>query len=206
MLVDLPPATREKSDEDDAIISALVGAFDGLGERFNLLIRSREPDSDGKYCGRERKRGALLALNGLILRDDAAPFRIVRGTTYAQKYVIALDADTRLDCADRLVGIAEHPYNAKYAVVSVRAYAAPKSLGTLFARVFSGASGVSDYDGEVGSGLGWEAFGVGNFTGKGIYRVAEFDRATGNAFPDGRILSHDFIEVRTPVAASRDFR
>lgn len=194
LLVDLPPATREKSDEDDAIISALVGAFDGLGERFNLLIRSREPDSDGKYCGRERKRGALLALNGLILRDDAAPFRIVRGTTYAKKYVIALDADTRLDCADRLVGIAEHPYNAKYAVMSVRAYAAPKSLGTLFARVFSGASGVSDYDGAVGSGLGWETFGVGNFTGKGIYRVAEFDRATGNAFPDGRILSHDFIE------------
>ena len=194
LLVDLPIADREKADGDDAIISALSSGFDGLGERFNLLVRARKPFENGRFCGRERKRGALLDLNSLILRGDKSPFRVVHGDTFAKKYVIALDADTRLDCAERLVGIAEHPYNRKYAVLSVRAFAAPRSLKTLFSRLAAGGNGLSDYDGAASSGIEWEAFGVGNFTGKGLYRVEEFDRAVRGAFPDGRILSHDFIE------------
>ncbi len=39
-----------------------------------------------------------------------------------------------------------------------------------------------------------DLFGVGTFTGKGIYDVDAFEAATGGAFPENHILSHDLIE------------
>ncbi len=39
-----------------------------------------------------------------------------------------------------------------------------------------------------------DLFGIGTFTGKGIYDVDAFEVATGEAFPENHILSHDLIE------------
>ena len=39
-----------------------------------------------------------------------------------------------------------------------------------------------------------DLFGVGSFTGKGIYDVDAFEAATGRTFPENQILSHDLIE------------
>ena len=39
-----------------------------------------------------------------------------------------------------------------------------------------------------------DLFGVGSFTGKGIYDVDAFEAATGTTFPENQILSHDLIE------------
>ena len=39
-----------------------------------------------------------------------------------------------------------------------------------------------------------DLFGEGSFTGKGIYDVDAFEAATGETFPENRILSHDLIE------------
>ena len=39
-----------------------------------------------------------------------------------------------------------------------------------------------------------DLFGVGSFTGKGIYDVDAFEAATGRTFPENHILSHDLIE------------
>ena len=39
-----------------------------------------------------------------------------------------------------------------------------------------------------------DLFGIGSFTGKGIYDVDAFEAATGDTFPENRILSHDLIE------------
>ncbi len=39
-----------------------------------------------------------------------------------------------------------------------------------------------------------DLFGLGSFTGKGIYDVDAFEAATGGTFPENRILSHDLIE------------
>ena len=39
-----------------------------------------------------------------------------------------------------------------------------------------------------------DLFGLGSFTGKGIYDVDAFEAATGETFPENHILSHDLIE------------
>ena len=39
-----------------------------------------------------------------------------------------------------------------------------------------------------------DLFGLGSFTGKGIYDVDAFEAANGHTFPENRILSHDLIE------------
>ena len=39
-----------------------------------------------------------------------------------------------------------------------------------------------------------DLFGLGTFTGKGIYEAKAFEAATGPAFPENHILSHDLIE------------
>src|SRR5207245_843583 len=39
-----------------------------------------------------------------------------------------------------------------------------------------------------------DLFGLGSFTGKGIYDLDAFEAAAGNTFPDDHILSHDLIE------------
>lgn len=196
LLIDLLSSDSETSPEDREILDALDSSFSGLkGDRFNLLVRKRSFLKEKKrYQGREKKRGALLDLNGLILRHETFPFRLIKGSTYSKKYVIALDSDTLLNCATELVEIMEHPYNAEKNVVSLRMNATPESASeTLFARVFCGAAGLNAYTchhNDVHS----DVFGAGNYTGKGIYRVREFDAAVSGAFMDNRIVSHDFLE------------
>lgn len=202
LLVDLPAARVEEAEGDEEIISALrrklgeeKGMFPEIGERFNLLVRRRAYLAEkGIYQGHEKKRGALLDLNALILAKDDGPFRIIEGNTYRRKYVIALDSDTRLNCALRLVEIMEHPFSADKAVVSLRVNPTPESAtATAFSRLYAGRAGLDAYTFHLGHAA-YDLFGAGNYTGKGIYRVTEFDEAVRDAFPDGRIVSHDFIE------------
>ena len=39
-----------------------------------------------------------------------------------------------------------------------------------------------------------DLYGEGSFTGKGIYDVDAFERATAGRFPENTLLSHDLIE------------
>ena len=62
-----------------------------------------------------------------------------------------------------------------------------------FARIFGGSAGLDPYTTAV-SNVYQDLFGVGTFTGKGIYDVDAFEQAVGNTFPENHILSHDLIE------------
>ena len=64
---------------------------------------------------------------------------------------------------------------------------------SLFARIYSGSAGLDPYTTAV-SDTYQDLFGIGSFTGKGIYDVDAFDAAAGHTFPDSQILSHDLIE------------
>ena len=46
-----------------------------------------------------------------------------------------------------------------------------------------------------------DLYGEGSFTGKGIYDVDAFDRATHGRFPENALLSHDLIESAYARAA-----
>lgn len=140
----------------------------------------------------ERKRGALIDFNRLVLYGNRAPFALVLGAVGKFKYAVTLDSDSRLTDAERLVRIMEHPYNARYAIGSITMRSGTDGAVTPFSRLFCGEKGLSSY--SATAGIYFNACGFACYTGKGIYRIKEMSDAVADAFPDERILSHDMIE------------
>ena len=62
-----------------------------------------------------------------------------------------------------------------------------------FAALLATSGGIDPYS-TAASDAYMDLFGVGTFTGKGIYDVDAFEAATGETFPENHILSHDLIE------------
>ncbi len=196
LLADFKASKSEIDESDEKLISQLKTEFKTLDEnKFTVLVRKRAfIKSKGMYQGWERKRGALLEYNSLILRNERYRFSLILGNIRKVKNVIALDADTFLSSATELLCTLEHPYSAKKSVLSLSLNAYPaKRDDTRFLRFYSGASGASSYECHFAN-LAHDLFGKGNFTGKGIYRLKEFDESVRDAFMDERVLSHDFIE------------
>ena len=127
----------------------------------------------------------------------------------AVRYVITLDADTRLprDAARRLVGTMAHPLNRPafdagagrvvdgYAVLQPRITPTMPTnrLGSLFQRIFAGPAGVDPYAAAV-SDVYQDLFGEGSYTGKGIYEIDTFEAALAGRVPENSLLSHDLFE------------
>ena len=161
--------------------------------------------------GWERKRGKLSEFNRL-LRGDL-------GTTYTEfssdptavprtRFVITLDADTQMprDTVRRLIGTIAHPLNQPrfdatagrvvqgYGVLQPRvSFHMTAALHSHFAALQAASGGIDPYS-SAASDAYMDLFGLGSFTGKGIYDLEAFEAATGETFPENRILSHDLIE------------
>lgn len=196
-------ADGEYSGTDKAIIKELKEQFAGLSDKYLLLIRKRTfIKEDNCYYGWEKKRGAIIELNNFILSEDNSAFRTVRGKMHNFEYVITLDEDTMLNCAEQLVRIMKHPYNADKAVIALKMKSDPSSLVTPFATLMNDAKGLSSYS-SFAADVNYDLFDCGNYTGKGIYRVREFNSSVGS-IPEGRILSHDFIEGAMSGCANSD--
>ncbi|MBL9033415.1 MAG: glycosyl transferase [Rhodospirillaceae bacterium] len=223
LLSDWQDAATEHVDGDAELLAA---AADGIAElnrrygtapggpRFLLLHRRRVWNgSEGRWIGWERKRGKLHELNRLLrgARDTTfIPWNGQPATTpVAVRYVITLDADTRLphDTVRRLIGKMAHPLNrprfdpAAGRVVEGHGILQPRvtpSLpvgreGSLFQRTFSSLAGIDPYAGAV-SDVYQDLFGEGSYTGKGIYDVDAFEAALTGRVPDSTLLSHDLFE------------
>ena len=124
------------------------------------------------------------------------------------KYCITLDSDTRLprDVARELIGIITHPLNRAtfdprvgrvtegYGILQPRVSVTFMSAaGSLFARLYSGHTGVDPYTTAV-SDTYQDLFGEGIFTGKGLYDVDAFTAALEDSVPENALLSHDLFE------------
>jgi cyclic beta-1,2-glucan synthetase len=125
------------------------------------------------------------------------------------RYVITLDADTRLPrgAADRLVGTMAHPLNRPkfsvregrvvdgYSVVQPRITPTLPTdrEGSLFQKIFSGPSGMDPYASAV-SDVYQDLFREGSYTGKGIYDVDAFEQSLAGKVLDNTLLSHDLFE------------
>lgn len=195
LLLDLP-ATKEVelSNDEIKIVRRAKERFSALDDRFNLFIRKRtKVRGENTFQGWEKKRGAILELNNLIMTDINSSFDIIYGNSYHVDYVITLDGDTMINCAYELVQIMEHPYNANKAVAGINVNSHPLMLKTNFANIMSGSVGLSGYVNYIPD-VNYDLFGSGNYTGKGIYRVKEFSKKVGDVFMDNRVLSHDFVE------------
>jgi cellobiose phosphorylase len=215
LLTDFPDAHAAHEARDPAILEAAREAIRELNRRhpsapFLLLHRARRWNATQRaWIGHERKRGKLVALNRLVLDGDASAFATVEGDIAwlaGVRYVITLDADTRLprDAARALVATMAHPLNgprddaggarAGYAILQPRVgHTMPANGPSPYAHLFGGETGIDPYTRLV-SDTYQDLFGAGSFIGKGIYDVAAFERALAGRLPDNRILSHDLLE------------
>jgi cyclic beta-1,2-glucan synthetase len=225
------PSENEPGDEELLAagyegISALnqrYGPVNGGGNRFFLFHRKRLwNESEQKWMGWERKRGKLHELNQFLRGSAVTSFIAVGGQTPeivpGVRYVITLDADTRLPrgAVARLVGTMAHALNRPqfspadgrvidgYGLVQPRITPSlpTKREGSLFQRVFSGPSGIDPYASAV-SDVYQDLFREGSYTGKGIYDIDAFEAALSGKVRDNTLLSHDLFEgifVRTALA------
>jgi cyclic beta-1,2-glucan synthetase len=207
--------------DDDALLAAAVAGIADLNRRyepgpaaprFRLLHRRRVWDaSEEKWIGWERKRGKLDELNRLLRGATDTTFLPLAagasGVPVGVRYVITLDADTRLPrgAARRLVGKMAHPLNAPRLeagrVVEGYGVLQPRVTPTLpvgregswYQRTFSGPAGMDPYAAAI-SDVYQDLLGEGSFTGKGIYDVDAFSAALADRVPEDSLLSHDLFE------------
>jgi len=223
LLLDGVDADMETIDGEDSVINAAANAVESLnrqygpgpaGKRFIILHRKRMFNAgEDKWMGWERKRGKLQELNRLLRGATDTTFIAINGQAPEVptdvRYVITLDADTRLprDAAIKLIGKMAHPLNRprmnadKQRVLGGYGILQPRvtpSLpvgreGSLYQRVFSSPGGMDPYAAAV-SDVYQDLFGEGSYTGKGIYDVDAFEASLAGRIPENALLSHDLFE------------
>jgi cyclic beta-1,2-glucan synthetase len=222
LLSDWADSDTESLPSDQLLLERARGAIRELNTRyakngpplFMLLHRKRLWNAaQGKWMGWERKRGKLHELNRLLRGADDTSF-LNLDDVFGQlgkdvRYVITLDADTRLPrgAAKRLIGKMAHPLNLPEfdsqlgRVVHGHAILQPRvtpslpigSESSLFQWAFSGPNGLDPYAFAV-SDVYQDLFEEGSFVGKGIYDIDVFERALQQRIPQNTVLSHDLLE------------
>ncbi|WP_409069019.1 GH36-type glycosyl hydrolase domain-containing protein [Clostridium sp. FAM 1755] len=227
ILGDFKDSNSEKEENDEEIIKEMLKGVKELNNKYSkekeiffFLNRYRKYNEKEKaWMGWERKRGKLEEFNRLIRGDKNTSYNVISGDINILKrvkYVITLDADTKLprDVAKRLIGAMEHPLNnpiideVKKVVVHGYGLMQPRiSIGvedankTLFSKIFSGQVGLDTYSTAV-SDIYQDVFKEGIFTGKGIYHVDTFNTMLNGEIKENSVLSHDLLEgsyVRTAL-------
>ena len=219
LLSDAMDADTETTPQDAALVIAATEAVAELnarypsddGDRFFFLHRRRlwNP-SQGVWMGWERKRGKLTELNRLLRGATDTSFSVISGPVPQDiRYVITLDADTRLlrGTVRQMIGKMAHPLNearfdsaarrvtAGYGILQPRVTASlPLGHdGSIYQRIFSSQGGIEPYAAAV-SDVYQDLFDEGSFTGKGIYDVNAFEAALAGRVPENTMLSHDLFE------------
>ena len=221
LLGDVTASNQEVLDIDQELSEYGVSYAEKLNKKykkdlFYFLYRKRFwNEHENSYLGHERKRGALLQFNQLLLKkmnkkeQDYWYFANTLGDFSEEiRYVITLDQDNRLvlNTALNLVGAMAHPMNRpvlnKEGTKVVRGYGLMQprvSLDieatnkSLYSQIFAGIGGFDTYSAIVPN-VYQDTFGEGSFIGKGIYDLKVFDQVLSNVFPDNLILSHDLLE------------
>lgn len=220
ILSDFTDAHTESHAADEHILGSAARGIEALNKQyrengqdmFYLLHRKREWNPvQNVWMGWERKRGKLAQFNRFLQTGDLSPFfRVVGGaqTLKGIGLVITLDADTVLPrgAAHAMIGAIAHPLNRPvydestrsvlrgYGILQPRVGIALTSAHrSRFAAIHSGHPGVDPYTTAV-SDVYQDLYGEGSYTGKGIYDVSVFEKATHGRFPENTLLSHDLIE------------
>ena len=218
LLADFTDATSESRPTDSAIVEAATAGVRALNleyaeaSPFYFFQRPRRRNErEGVWMGWERKRGKLEEFNAYIAGRERNAFSHIEGDTSwlsGVRYVITLDADSLLPrgAAASLIGTLAHPLNRAafrdggtrvvegYGILQPRVSVTLESANrSRFAAIFAGHPGVDPYTTAV-SDVYQDLFGEGSYTGKGIYDLATFERATLGRFPENALLSHDLIE------------
>lgn len=219
LLTDGIDAQHPEIAEDAALLKAAATRVKRLNDhhcpsgnekRFFLLHRKRVFNpSEHCWMGWERKRGKLHELNRLLRGATDTTFIAPPALPKDVRYVITLDADTRLPrgVASKLIGKLAHPLNQPrfdeqhqrivegYAILQPRV---TQSLptgegGSAYQRLCSAPGGIDPYA-AAASDLYQDLVGEGSYAGKGIYNIDAFEASLANRVPDNSLLSHDMFE------------
>jgi cyclic beta-1,2-glucan synthetase len=224
LLSDFADADAEHVAGDERLLAVAADGIAQLNQRYGpmpdgstrffLYHRRRQwSGTQRKWMGWERKRGKLAEFNRLLrgaldtsfIAIDERPLEVPSGV----RYVITLDADTRLPlgAVPQLVGTAAHPLNVPrfdphsgrvvegYGILQPRVTPRLPSAheSSIFQRLFSAPSGVDLYAAAI-SDVYQDLFGEGSFTGKGLYEVDAFEASLAGRIPEEAVLSHDLLE------------
>lgn len=233
LLSDWVDADHENLPKDQVILNLALSLVKALNQKyakslFFVFHRKRLWNPcEGKWMGWERKRGKLHEFNRLLRGATDTSFLAIDGqpATAPQGvcYVITLDADTKLPMGvvSKLVGVAAHPLNSPVfdcdcqMVVNGYGILQPRVTPTLphrherslYHRIFAGATGTDAYASSV-SELYQDLFGLGTYSGKGLYHVDTFEAALVGRVPENTQLSHDLFEsvyVRCGLVSDIEF-
>ncbi|HET9373276.1 MAG TPA: glucoamylase family protein [Vicinamibacterales bacterium] len=220
LLSDFRDAATETLPSDAAVLEAARSGIAALnarhpgssGDRFFLFHRLRQWNArQGLWMGWERKRGKIEEFNRLLRGAADTSFAVTVGDLSilpSVKYCITLDSDTGLPrgVARELIGIITHPLNRPsidprvgrvtegYGILQPRiSVTFTSAAGSLFARLYSGHTGVDPYTTAVSDAY-QDLFGEAIFTGKGLYDVDAFTAALEDVVPENALLSHDLFE------------
>ena len=225
LIGDAAAGPNEDMPWDDEVVQAGLTKVKELNEKygapiFNFVYRKRAW-SDGESCwlGYERKRGAILHFNDLVLGNttEAERQKRFRCETISQwlegavppiQFIITLDTDTELVLysAQKLIGAMAHPLNraqlspdgkrvnAGYGIMQPRVNVDVEVTNkSRYAQLFAGLGGLDVYT-TASFELYQDIFNEGSFCGKGIYDLKVFQQVLKGTFPENLILSHDLIE------------
>lgn len=221
LVTDFTDADTQTMDEDELILDVAIRGITELNLKyvkkdespiFFLFHRQRQwNESENYWMGWERKRGKIHEFNSLLRGKTNTTFSVVTAKAehlQSIRYVITLDADTRLprDTARKLVGTILHPLNRAvfdpksgrvvngYGILQPRISVSLESAAcSLFAKIFSGYVGIDPYTTAV-SDVYQDMFHEGSYTGKGLYDVDVFEASLKDRAPENTILSHDLFE------------
>ena len=215
LLVDYKDEKEPDEERDRALTEAGAKTAEELNRKygqscFHFLVRKRQYNAaEGVFMGVERKRGAIMALNRLLLSGDTGEFDNLEkrpDSMEGVRFVLTLDADTELphEAAARLIGIMLHPLNRPelvggavrrgYGILQPRVeMASGTSRQSEFAAAYTGQCGLDHYSGAIADAY-QDLFNEGIFTGKGLYDVRMFMECLDGKLPENRILSHDLLE------------
>ena len=221
LLGDIKSSQKEIEDYDKEVSEYGVEYAKKLNKKYDknlfyYIYRKRKyNDKEGEYLGYERKRGALLQFNKILLgemdkvtNNEYFNTNMLLNNDLNIKYVITLDTDTKfvLNTALNLVGAMAHPLNKPilnkkqtkvikgYGIMQPRCSTDIEDTNkSLYSQIFAGVGGFDTYSAVVPN-VYFDNFGEGSFVGKGIYDLKTFDTVLYNTFPDNKILSHDLLE------------
>ncbi len=221
LLGDVSSSNQQEEGFDKIISSYGIECAQKLNDKykkelFHFVYRKRVwNDSENCYLGYERKRGALLHFNRILLhkfskRDCKKYFfaNTLENFDVDIKYVVTLDTDTEpvLNSILNLVGCMDHPLNQPilnknktkvetgYALMQPRLNIDIEATNkSMYSQIFAGIGGFDTYSSVIPN-VFQDLFLEGSFVGKGIYNLAVFDQLLYQRFPDYLILSHDLLE------------
>ena len=221
LLGDCAQADTKEVENDKELSEYGIKMSEELNKKYNKRIfafayRKRLFNSgEGKFLGYERKRGALIHFNKLLLgkMTDKDKTKYFHGENVSLiksdiKYVLTIDVDTELVLNNvlLLVGTMAHPLNKPvlnkdktkvingYGLIQPRISINIESTNkSIYSQLVAGIGGFDVYSSVIPN-FYQDVFKEGSFVGKGIYDLKIFETILSNAFPENLILSHDLLE------------